>query len=126
MEPTIILETPEYLILNKPAGLMVHGDGKKDVMTLSDWIISKYPELKNVGEPVTFDDKEIVRPGIVHRLDEDTSGVIIVTKNQNSFEYFKKLFMDRNIQKEYHAFVWGHLKEQNGIINEPIGRNKND
>ncbi len=132
MEPSILLETTDYLVLNKPAGLLVHADGlpvqasKKNKPTLTDWIIKKYPELKGVGEPISFDETEIDRPGIVHRLDEETSGVIIVAKNQDAFSYFKKLFMNREIQKEYHAFVWGHFKENSGIIDEPIGRNKND
>jgi 23S rRNA pseudouridine1911/1915/1917 synthase len=52
--------------------------------------------------------------------------VLIVAKNKESFEYFKKLFSEREIQKEYHAFVWGHFKEHSGIVDEPIGRNKND
>lgn len=126
MEPDILLETPDYLILNKPAGLLVHADGKKNIPTLTDWILKKYPELQGVGEPVTFNEQEIDRPGIVHRLDEETSGVIIIAKNQPTFAYLKKLFMNREIQKEYHAFVWGHFKETQGLVDEPIGRNKND
>ncbi len=126
MEPTIILETNDYLIINKPSGLMVHADGRSDKPTLTDWIIKKYPEIKGVGEDMVFDENEIDRPGIVHRLDEETSGVLIVAKNKESFEYFKKLFSDREIEKEYHAFVWGHFKESSGVVDEPIGRNKND
>lgn len=126
MEPTIISETDDYLILNKPSGLMVHSDGKSSKTTLTDWIISKYPKIRGVGEPLVFDGQEIDRPGIVHRLDEGTSGVIVVAKNKESFDYFKKLFMSRNIEKEYHAFVWGHFKGLSGMVDEPIGRNKND
>ncbi len=126
MEPKILLETQDYLVLNKPAGLMVHPDGKKDTLTLTDWIISKYPEMKGIGEPVRWNDEEIDRPGIVHRLDEETSGVLIVAKTKEAFAHFKKQFMDRTIEKQYHAFVWGHFKEKEGIISEPIGRNKND
>ena len=126
MEPVILKETNDYLVINKPAGLLVHGDGRSKKETLTDWIISKYPELSGIGEPITFDETEIDRPGIVHRLDEETSGVLIIAKNAESFSYFKKLFMDREIKKEYHAFVWGHFKESEGIIDEPIGRNKND
>ncbi len=126
MDPVVLLETKDFLVLNKPSGLMVHSDGKKDVPTLTDWIISKYPEMKDVGEPVRFNDEEIDRPGIVHRLDEETSGVLIVTKTKEAFAHFKKQFMDRIIEKEYHAFLWDHFKEKEGIINEPIGRNKND
>jgi 23S rRNA pseudouridine1911/1915/1917 synthase len=122
----ILFENNDLLIINKPSGLMVHADGKKDVKTLTDLILEERPELKGVGEPVTFDGKEIDRPGIVHRLDEETSGALIIAKTPESFEHFKKQFMDRTIQKEYHAFVWGHFKETRGTIDVPIGRNKND
>lgn len=126
MEPTIIFETKDYLILNKPSGLLVHGDGKRKDPTLVDWLLSKYPEIKGIGDGDIFDEEVVARSGIVHRLDEQTSGVIVIAKNQKTFLYFKKLFMERNIQKEYHAFVWGSFKETEGTINEPIGRNKND
>lgn len=122
----ILLETNEYLVLNKPAGLVVHSDGKTDRTTLTDWLIRHYPEMKGVGEPATFDTIEVDRPGIVHRLDADTSGVLIVAKTQEAFAHFKKQFMERTIEKEYHAFVWGHFKEPSGIVDTPIGRNKND
>lgn len=126
MDIKILVETNDYLVINKPSGLMVHPDVKKDAPTLTDWIISTHPEMKEVGEPITFDNKEIDRPGIVHRLDEETSGVLILAKTEQAFFHFKKQFMDRTIDKEYHAFVWGHFKQKEGIINEPIGRNKND
>lgn len=126
MDDMILLETNEYLVINKPAGLMVHPDGKKQVPTLTDFLIARYPEMKGVGEPVTFNDTEIDRPGIVHRLDEETSGVLVVAKTKEAFIHFKKQFMDRTIQKEYHAVVWGYMKEEQGVIDEPIGRNKND
>lgn len=126
MEPTILLETPEYLVLNKPAGLMVHADGKKDVATLTEWLVVHYPEMKGVGEPVRFGGEEIDRPGIVHRLDEETSGVLVVAKTQQAFAQFKQQFMERTVEKEYHAFVWGNMKEEAGVVDVPIGRNKND
>jgi 23S rRNA pseudouridine1911/1915/1917 synthase len=126
MEVSILFENDDFLVINKPAGLMVHSDGKREEKTIADWIIEKYPKLKGVGEPVTFDEKEIDRPGIVHRLDEETSGVLIVVKTKEAFAYFKKQFMNREIKKEYHAFVWGYFKEPSGVIEVPIGRNKND
>lgn len=126
MEPMILLETYDFLVLNKPAGLMVHPDKHKDVPTLTDWIIARYPEMKGVGEPARFGDEEIDRPGIVHRLDEETSGVLVVAKTAAAFAHFKAQFMDRTIEKEYHAFVWGLMKEDAGTVDAPIGRNKND
>lgn len=126
MEPIILSETPDYLVINKLAGLVVHGDGKTDESTLVDWILKERPEVAGVGEPMTVDDKVLDRPGIVHRLDRETSGVMIIAKNQKTFEFFKQAFKDHNIQKEYHSFVWGHFKESSGIVNAPIGRSVGD
>lgn len=123
---SILMETKDFLVINKPAGLMVHSDGKRNDPTLTDWIIEKYPEIIDVGEKAIFGNKEIDRPGIVHRLDEDTSGVLIIAKTSNSFSYFKNLFMNKEIEKEYHAFVWGHFKESFGVVDIPIGRSSGD
>ena len=130
MQIPILVETPDFLVINKPAGLMVHADGKEkkeqSTSTLTDWILEKYPDMKGVGEPMSIDGKEIDRPGIVHRLDEDTTGALLIAKTQASFEFLKKQFQDRDIEKEYHAFVWGVFKETEGIVDAPIGRSKND
>lgn len=126
MQITILVETPDFLVINKPSGLMVHGDGRTTKPTLVDWILQRYPELAGIGEPVRWNDEIIDRPGIVHRLDEETSGVLVVAKTPEAFAYFKKQFMDRTIQKEYHAFVWGHFKEAQGIVDVPIGRSSGD
>lgn len=126
MDIQIVFENNDLLAINKPAGIMVHPDGKSENPTLVDWILEKYPELKGIGEPLTIDGKVIDRPGIVHRLDKETSGALLLAKNQDSFLFFKKQFQDRLIQKEYHAFVWGHFKEPVTTITAPIGRNKND
>jgi 23S rRNA pseudouridine1911/1915/1917 synthase len=69
---------------------------------------------------------DIVRPGIVHRLDEDTSGALVIAKTQQSFENLKAQFKDRKTQKEYHAFVWGHFKENEGVVDAGIGRSTGD
>jgi 23S rRNA pseudouridine1911/1915/1917 synthase len=122
----ILFENQDLLILNKPAGIMVHGDGKTEEETLVDLVLAKYPSIKGVGDPATFDGEPIERSGVVHRLDKETSGVIIFAKHQHAFEYLKQQFKDRAVHKEYHAFVWGHFKEEKGFIDEPIGRNKND
>ena len=75
MEPNILYEDKEVLVINKPAGLVVHGDGKSTSPNLVDWILSKYPEIKDVGEAGRGQTgEEIHRPGIVHRLDRETSG----------------------------------------------------
>jgi 23S rRNA pseudouridine1911/1915/1917 synthase len=122
----ILFENNDVLIINKPSGLMVHADGKKEVSTLVDLILKERPEIRGVGEPIVVDGKQIDRPGIVHRLDEETSGALMIAKHQASFMHLKEQFQNRSIQKEYHAFVWGHFKESEGIIDISIGRSKND
>ncbi len=123
----IIFEDENYLVINKPAGLNVHGDGKREEYTLSDWLIEKYPEIKKVGEPfVDKDGKETLRPGIVHRLDKDTTGVMVVAKNQDTFQFFKAQFKNHEIQKTYIALVYGNFREDEGEINRAIGRSGKD
>jgi 23S rRNA pseudouridine1911/1915/1917 synthase len=127
MNIPILYEDENILALNKPSGLVVHADGRTKESTLADWLVEKFPEIKEVGEPwQSPDGKVIYRPGIVHRLDRETSGVIIIAKNQKTFEYLKKLFQSREVHKIYNAFVWGELKQDEGVINKPIGRSKRD
>jgi 23S rRNA pseudouridine1911/1915/1917 synthase len=137
-EPAIIFENANLLAINKPAGLVVHGDGKTEEPTLCDWLLEKWPEIRGVGEPLVLTNvpKGVIdRPGIVHRLDRDTSGVMIVAKTQESFLFLKKQFQEREIAKTYRAVVWGLVKGDTagsndsgdrGIIDRPIGRSKTD
>ena len=85
MKIPIIYEDKDVVVINKPAGLVVHPDGhakNKKLKTLVDWILKKYPKIKNVGEPILLDDgTKILRPGIVHRIDRDTTGCLIIAKN---------------------------------------------
>jgi 23S rRNA pseudouridine1911/1915/1917 synthase len=128
---TPIYEDKNFLAVYKPAGVLVHAtysmkheakNNKKNATcymlhasgTLVDWLIKKYPEIKKVG-----DDPKI-RPGIVHRLDKDTSGVILVARNQKYFEYLKNLFRTRQIKKTYLALVYGELEPKVGVIKKPI------
>ncbi len=107
----------------------MHPDGKRTEKSLIDWTLSNYPEMRGVGEPLVMEHKgEIVtidRPGIVHRLDRETSGVLILAKTQNAYEHFKKQFQDHSIRKEYLAIVSGFTNDR-GIIDEAIGRNSRD
>jgi 23S rRNA pseudouridine1911/1915/1917 synthase len=123
--PEIIFENKDFLVVNKPAGLMVHGvrvSGKRRIdeargaePTLVDWLIARHPEVKNVG------DDPALRPGIVHRLDKATSGVMIIAKTQASFERLKKLFQEHDMRKTYVALVHGVPKNKTGVIDAPIG-----
>lgn len=129
MEIKVLYEDENILALDKPVGLLVHEDGRNKEETLVDWINKNYPNLKDVGEEQILQNGEkIKRPGIVHRLDKDTSGVILVAKNKETFEFLKDQFKNRKTEKIYHAVVWGKFKEENkeGIIDKPIGRSRSD
>src|SRR3989344_5828203 len=86
----IIYEDCDLLAVNKPAGLVVHPDAHHKKETLIDKIIEIRPEIKKVGD-------NSARPGIVHRLDKDTSGVLLIAKNQETFNYLKKQFQHQKI-----------------------------
>ena len=111
----IIYEDPDFLVVMKPAGMLVYGMlGKNSEETLVDMLRVRYPEIQNVG------DKPEERPGIVHRLDRETSGVLLVARTQKFFEYAKRLFQNHEIQKTYCALTYGKL-EKPGVITTPIG-----
>ncbi len=127
MPPQILKEEKDYIVINKPAGLMVHGDGRSNEKTLCDFLLEKFPEMTGVGEPLKISEEiKIDRPGIVHRLDRETSGVMIVARTKEGFEYLKNEFKNRSVHKTYHTFVYGNIREENGIIDSPIGRSKSD
>lgn len=126
----IIAETEDYLVINKPAGLAVHRDAFCQEDTLADWLLKSYPELKEVGEPLVLaDGQTFAKPGLVHRLDKETSGVMIVAKNQATFIFLKEQFKNHQAQKTYRAILEGELKMgdgETGVIDLPIGRSKKD
>jgi len=114
----IIDDTDDYLIIEKPSGLLVHPTTKGETNTLIDWATKKYPEIGKIGD-------EPGRAGIVHRLDKEVSGLMVIPKTQDTFEYFKKLFKIRKIEKKYTALAIGRVKSDVGEINFPIARSKN-
>ncbi len=116
LTPKIIYEDKDALVINKPAGLLTHTiKAHPDNKTLVAWLVKKYPSIKKVGDEPTL------RPGIVHRLDKETSGVMIVAKNQKSFEFLKGQFRAHKVRKTYLALVWGQFEMRSGIIEKPIG-----
>lgn len=114
----IIYEDADFLILNKPAGLIVHPASDKahhQSGTLVNALLAHCGDsLSGIGG--------VKRPGIVHRLDKDTSGIMICTKNDESHQYFSQLFEKREITKVYLALVKGKLPAKSGKIDAPIGR----
>jgi 23S rRNA pseudouridine1911/1915/1917 synthase len=115
----IIFQNKDFAIIEKPAGISVHPSLKEPSGTLVNGLLEKFPNIKNVGEDPT-------RPGIVHRLDKFTSGLLIVALNQKSFEFFKENFKTRKIKKEYLAICWGRFKQKNGFVDDLIGKSKSN
>lgn len=153
MKIKILYEDEYILALDKPCGLLVHpaksanadrgaspaksanadcGAGSDSISkekTLTDWILQNYPELKDVGEEQILQNGEVInRPGIVHRLDKDTSGVILVAKTKEAHQFLKEQFQARKVEKIYHAVVSGKFGEDKleGVIDKPIGRSASD
>lgn len=113
-----IVDATDYAVLNKPAGLIVHEAPSIKEATLVDFLLQKYPYIKKVGE-------DPVRPGIVHRLDKDVSGLMVIAKTQNCFNSLKKQFQKRKIEKEYTSLVYGKIIKDEDVINFSIRRSKN-
>lgn len=130
MEPTILYEDADIVAIEKPSGMMTHPDGHKRETpdeTASDWFALQYPESKDVGETQRLQDgSELKRPGIVHRLDRDTSGVLVFAKTPQAHEFLKAAFQERTVHKTYLAFTYGVPKERRGIIEFSIGRSRKD
>lgn len=127
MEIPILFENDDVVVINKPVGVMVHADGFNDEETIVDWLLEKYPEVRGVGETQQSPKgEELERSGVVHRLDKETSGVLLLAKNQEAHEHLKEQFHDRKAKKEYRAFVYGPVREKWGIIDRPIGRSAKD
>ena len=108
---TVLYEDANIVAVNKPAGLITHADGRTKEGTAESWFKEKYPDCAG---------------GYVHRLDRDTSGVLVFAKNAGAYEFLRKAFHDRDVQKTYFALVHGVLKEKNGVIDFDIGRSRKD
>lgn len=127
MQIPILYEDGEVLAVNKPAGLVVHPDGRTKEPTLADWLVEKYPAIRGVGETIPLTKGGIIEKwGIVHRIDRDTSGVLLVAKTQASFLNLKSQFQARTIKKSYRTIAHGIFKEKSGMIKKPIGRSTSD
>ncbi|KKU80271.1 MAG: Pseudouridine synthase, RluA family [Parcubacteria group bacterium GW2011_GWA1_47_8] len=127
MDIPILYEDDEVLAVNKPAGLTVHPDGRTTETTLADWLLEKYPSIRGVGETISITKGGVIEKwGIVHRIDRDTSGVLLVAKTQESFLNLKSQFQARTIKKSYRTIAQGIFKDKEGTIDKPIGRSTSD
>ncbi|MBI5077042.1 RluA family pseudouridine synthase [Candidatus Falkowbacteria bacterium] len=121
--PKIIAKTAAYLIVEKPAGLLVHATENSTAPTLADWLAKKFPEIKKIADSESLARADLTfRPGIVHRLDRDVSGVMLIARNQAAFDYFKKQFQTKQVKKEYAALIHGELERDAGAIEFEISR----
>lgn len=111
----IVAETEDHIVVNKPAGLISHRTPHIKEPALTDLLLEKYPELKEVGE-------DEWRPGLLHRLDREVSGLLVAARNQKSFYKLKKKFQNREITKEYTALVHGAVDKDEGEMDLPIKR----
>jgi 23S rRNA-/tRNA-specific pseudouridylate synthase len=109
MKIKILYEDSNILAIDKPSGILVHPDQRSKEKTILDLFIKKYPKME-----------------IVHRLDKETSGVMLLAKNQKAHEFLKSQFQNREIKKIYLAIVSGFVRNDRGMINKPIGRSPVD
>lgn len=114
IEVPIVYDDEHIIVVNKPAGLVVHPGAGNPAGTLVNGLLALYPELAEVGEPD--------RPGIVHRLDGGTSGLMVVARTEEAREELVAMLSNREVTREYRALSWGTVKGEDGVIDAPIGR----
>ena len=116
----IVYEDDMLLVVDKSPGLAVsrEGMGTREQETIADLLLGQYPELEQLGEQMRF--------GIIHRLDKDTSGLLLVAKTKEAFAFFQQQFKERKVRKQYLCLVQGVLNEDEGIIEARLARSPND
>lgn len=125
----ILYEDENIVAVNKPAGLITHSDGRTKEETAEEWFNEKYGGLaspKRSEARLRSDELRRSEGGYVHRLDRDTSGVLVFAKNKAAHEFLRKAFHDREVQKTYVAIVYGALQTARGVIDFDIGRSRSD
>jgi 23S rRNA pseudouridine1911/1915/1917 synthase len=114
-----VYEDPDLLVIDKPAGLVVHPGSGTPAGTLVNGLLARYPELVGVGE-------DPARPGIVHRLDRGTSGLLVVARSPEAFGSLVDMLAAHEVERRYEALVWGEVAEGSGVIDAPLGRSAHD
>lgn len=118
----VIFEDKDILVIDKPLGISVVGEEGGDSITIKDWVKDKYNYISPKGGA---EDEFEQRLGIVHRLDKETSGILLVAKNKEVFQYLKGLFKFRRIKKEYQALVYGNVNDERFEVSASISRDRN-
>ena len=111
---TVIHTDPDFFVLDKPAGLVVHPGAGNLSGTLVNGLLSMSPQIREVGERT--------RPGIVHRLDKGTSGLLIAANTDHAYQFFVDQLSKHKVKRIYQALVWGIPEGPEGIVDAPIGR----
>jgi 23S rRNA pseudouridine1911/1915/1917 synthase len=112
---TVVHEDDDLVVLDKPAGLVVHPGAGRATGTLVHGLLAAYPEVAGVGGDPS-------RPGIVHRLDKGTSGLLLVARTQRAYDALVAALSAREVHRRYRALVWGNVAAASGLIDAPIGR----
>ncbi|MDO8499171.1 MAG: RluA family pseudouridine synthase [bacterium] len=113
----IIATTPDYIVVEKPTGMLTHPTMKKETNALSSILAKKFTGIKKVGD-------DPIRPGIVHRLDKEASGLLVVARTPKMFEHLKDQFKNRTVDKEYLVLVHDPMERNWGEINFPMARSR--
>jgi 23S rRNA pseudouridine1911/1915/1917 synthase len=114
----VVHEDEHLLVVDKPAGLVVHPGAGQPHGTLVHGLLARYPEIRTVGQPD--------RPGIVHRLDRGTSGLMLVARTDAAYDALVAMLAGRRVDRRYRALVWGTLDSPTGVVDAPIGRSSRD
>ena len=124
----ILFEDDNLLIINKPSGVVVHPFDHSTEETIIDHLYTSYPELATVGsETISLQDGRVITlGGVVHKLDRETSGIMVFAKNTTTQEYLTHLFRNHTIYKQYVALIEGVVTADELRINAPLGRNKKE
>ncbi|HEU5082962.1 MAG TPA: RluA family pseudouridine synthase [Acidimicrobiales bacterium] len=118
VEVVVVHEDPHLIVVDKPAGLVVHPGAGNPTGTLVHGLLARYPEMAEVGEPF--------RPGIVHRLDRDTSGLLVVARTAEAHAGLVDALRHRHVTRRYRTLVWDLVTEPRGQVDAPIGRSTKD
>ncbi|MFZ3070164.1 MAG: RluA family pseudouridine synthase [Anaerolineaceae bacterium] len=114
LELTVLYQDENTVVINKPAGMIVHPGAGHETGTVVNAAMYRWPEMRQVGDPA--------RPGVVHRLDKETSGVLLLARTQSAYTWYVKQFKSRKTEKIYLALVDGHPPTPSGRIETSIGR----
>lgn len=114
----ILFQDENVLAIDKPAGVVVFPEAEISAKTLIDNLLDEFPELKKAGSPPRY--------GVVHRLDKETSGILLTAKNNKAFEFLQNQFAEGKVVKKYLALAVGNIKDEEGIIETLLGREPKD